>query len=179
MRNRHGGRADLKVERKLAEKYRRMHMKTLYFKLSSIIPADHRTTAKDVMTKQDNLDQATSYIKYLRERIENLKQRRLVQSSTARNEMGTGYLLPIIEVKYQDLNLEILLISGVNKSFMFHEVINVLEEEGAEAVSTRIGLEPSRVSERLKELVKCLELAVAEYKVQLLIVLPCSLEGIN
>ncbi|URD85106.1 Transcription factor bHLH36 [Musa troglodytarum] len=170
MRNRHGGRADLKVERKLAEKYRRMHMKTLYFKLSSIIPADHRTTAKhasiaiihvdipsthkDVMTKQDNLDQATSYIKYLRERIENLKQRRLVQSSTARNEMGTGYLLPIIEVKYQDLNLEILLISGVNKSFMFHEVINVLEEEGAEAVSTRIGLEPSRVSERLKELVK-------------------------
>ena len=86
------------------------------------------------MTKQDNLDQATSYIKYLRARIEKLKQRRLVQTSAARNEMGTGYLLPIIEVKYQDLNLEILLISGVNKSFMFHEVINVLEEEGAEVI---------------------------------------------
>ncbi|CAL9137978.1 unnamed protein product [Musa acuminata var. zebrina] len=174
MRNCHGGRADLKVERKMAEKYRRLHMKTLYLKLSSIIPAEHRTTAKDIMTKQDNLDQATSYIKYLRARIEKLKQRRLVQTSAARNEMGTGYLLPIIEVKYQDLNLEILLISGVNKSFMFHEVINVLEEEGAEvihasfsvvgdkiyhtihsqAVSPRIGLEASRVSERLKELVK-------------------------
>lgn len=89
---------------------------------------------QDAMTKQDSLDQATSYIKYLRERIEKLKQRRLVQTSTARNEMGTGYLLPIIEVKYQDLNLEILLISGANKSFMFHEVINVLEEEGAEVI---------------------------------------------
>ncbi|THU45187.1 hypothetical protein C4D60_Mb02t15280 [Musa balbisiana] len=174
MRNYHGGRADLKAERKMAEKYRRLHMKTLYSKLSSIIPAEHRTTAKDIMTKQDNLDQATSYIKYLRERIEKLKQRRLVQTSTARNEMGTGYLLPIIEVKHQDLNLEILVISGANKSFMFHEVINVLEEEGAQvihasfsvvgdkiyhtihsqAVSTRIGLEASRVSERLKELVK-------------------------
>ena len=89
---------------------------------------------QDAMTKQDNLDQATSYIKYLRARIEKLKQRRLVQTSAVRNEMGTGYLLPIIEVKYQDLNLEILLISGVNKSFMFHEVINVLEEEGAEVI---------------------------------------------
>ncbi|THU47552.1 hypothetical protein C4D60_Mb09t16770 [Musa balbisiana] len=130
MRNCHVGRADLKVERKMAEKYRRLHMKTPYLKLSSIIPAEHRTTSKDIMTKQDNLDQTTSYIKYLRERIEKLKQTRLVQTSTARNEMGTGYPLPIIE----DLNLDILLISGANESFMFHEVMNVLEEEGAQVI---------------------------------------------
>ncbi|CAL9088807.1 unnamed protein product [Musa textilis] len=173
MKSRSGGGANCKVERKTAEKYRRMHMKSLCDKLSSIIPKEHRTIAKDVLTQQDNFDQATSYIKTLRERIERLKQRKLMQTSRVRNDMTMRFPSPIVEVRHQDLNLEILLISDLNKRFMFREVVNVIEEEGAEvvnasfsivgdkiyhtihsqAVSSRIGLEASRVYKRLKDLI--------------------------
>ncbi|RWV78972.1 hypothetical protein GW17_00059968 [Ensete ventricosum] len=80
-----GGRADLRVERKMAERYGRLHMKTLYCKLSSIIPAEHRTRAK-----------------------------------------ASILLLPAL---------------------LFHSCKRL-------AISTRIGLEASRVSEKLKGLVK-------------------------
>ncbi|CAL9077301.1 unnamed protein product [Musa acuminata var. zebrina] len=173
MKSRSGGGANSKVERKTTEKYRRMHMKSLCFKLSSIIPEEHRNISKDVLTQQDNFDQATSYIKKLRERIERLKQRKLMQTSTVRSETTMRFASPIIEVRHQDLNLEILVISDLNKRFMFHEVINVIEEEGSEvvtanfsivgdkiyhtihsqAVSSRIGLEASSVYERLKDLI--------------------------
>ncbi|KAG6526158.1 transcription factor bHLH167-like [Zingiber officinale] len=164
-----------KVERKTVEKNRRTHMKKLCSKLSSIIPKEHRNIHKDVLTQQDNLEDATSYIKILRERIEILKQRRLLQVSKMRStDVGIGFGLPIVEVRCNDVNLEVLIvISRVSKRFLFHEVISVLEEEGAkvvnanfsvvgdkifhiihsQAVSSRIGLDASRVTQRLKELV--------------------------
>ncbi|WOL12504.1 hypothetical protein Cni_G21271 [Canna indica] len=133
-----GGGTDSKLQdKKTVEKYRRMHMKSLCFKLSSVIPKEHRTIHKDVLTQQDNLDQATSYIKVLQERVENLKRRRLMvmEAGRAKNDMGIGFRLPIIEVRHRDLTMEVLLISGLSKKFMFHEVISVLEEEGAEIVN--------------------------------------------
>ncbi|KAJ8471253.1 hypothetical protein OPV22_025596 [Ensete ventricosum] len=168
------GKADDRMERKTVEKYRRMHMKSLCLKLSSIIPKEHKTTSKDVPTQNDNLDEATSYIEKLKERIENLKQRRLAWAMTETNGVTVRFQLPILEVRQRDMDLEILLISRASKRFMFHEVINVLEEEGADVVnasfstvgdkifhtihskafSARIGLEASRVYERLKDLVR-------------------------
>ncbi|XP_010936746.3 transcription factor bHLH162 [Elaeis guineensis] len=179
MKSSNGGSA-AKMERKMVEKNRRMHMKRLCFKLSSLIPREHISSSKDVLTQQDYLDQAASYIKSLQGRIENLKHRRELQTSTnginkdISNEMPIGMRLPVIEVRHQESNLEVVLISGLNRSFTFHEVISILEEEGAEvvnanfsvvgdkifhtihsqAVSSRIGLEASRVSERLAELVQ-------------------------
>ncbi|XP_008787951.1 transcription factor bHLH162-like [Phoenix dactylifera] len=179
MKSSSGGSA-AKMERKTVEKNRRMHMKSLCMKLASLIPKEHISTSKDVLTQQDHLDVATSYIKKLQDRIENLKQRRELRTSIdgINNDMSSGMTigirLPVIEVRHQDSNLEVVLISGLDKRFMFHEVISILEEEGAEvvsasfsavgdkifhvihskAVSSRIGLEVSRVSERLKELVQ-------------------------
>ncbi|XP_074563885.1 transcription factor bHLH167-like isoform X2 [Curcuma longa] len=169
----HGTSTIRKVERKTVEKNRRTHMKKLCFKLSSIIPKEHRS-----IHKQDNLEDATSYIKILRERIEILKQRRLLQVSKTRStDVAIGFGLPIVEVRCNDVNLEVLIVisssGGVSKRFLFHEVISVLEEEGAkvvnanfsvvgdkifhiihsQAVSSRIGLDASRVTQRLKELV--------------------------
>ncbi|XP_074563884.1 transcription factor bHLH162-like isoform X1 [Curcuma longa] len=174
----HGTSTIRKVERKTVEKNRRTHMKKLCFKLSSIIPKEHRSIHKDVLTQQDNLEDATSYIKILRERIEILKQRRLLQVSKTRStDVAIGFGLPIVEVRCNDVNLEVLIVisssGGVSKRFLFHEVISVLEEEGAkvvnanfsvvgdkifhiihsQAVSSRIGLDASRVTQRLKELV--------------------------
>ncbi|XP_020097054.1 uncharacterized protein LOC109716143 [Ananas comosus] len=191
-----------KVERKTIEKNRRMHMKNLSMNLLSLIPKDHFTTSKDALTQLDHLDVAASYIKKLRGRIEKLKQRREsgpsiegVREDASEGTMTTattaaatiGVRLPVVEVRYQDRHLEVVLIISSNSSssssssssnsqkrrFRFHEVISLLEEEGAEvvnanfsvvgdkvfhtihsqAVCSRIGLEASRVSERLKKLV--------------------------
>ncbi|RRT54546.1 hypothetical protein B296_00049122 [Ensete ventricosum] len=206
------GDAAAKMERKTVEKNRRMHMKRLCMKLASLIPKEYAANSKDMLSQQDHLDQATSYIKDLRGRIERMKQQRgdIRTSAEGTNkdvdsEMKTEFRLPVVEVRHRDQNLEVVLVSGLQKRFKFHEVIGVLEEEGAEvvnanfsvvgemifltihsqvitvsvlysinsiskreelsnlqlllcslmqAVSSRLGLEASRVSERLKELIR-------------------------
>ncbi|KAF8407928.1 hypothetical protein HHK36_007068 [Tetracentron sinense] len=94
-------------------------------------------------------------------------------SKNIRDSMTMGLRLPVIELRDLGTTLEVILISGLNKNFMFYEVISVLEEEGAEVMnasfsvvgdkvfhtihsqvtSSRVGIETSRVCERLKELV--------------------------
>ncbi|KAH7658710.1 Achaete-scute transcription factor-related protein [Dioscorea alata] len=163
-----------KMERKTVEKNRRLHMKRLCSQLSSFIPKDDFHNSKEVLTQPDHLEQAAKYIKELKERIEKLKEKR--RGMMMNNEgMDIGCNLPVIEVRHLDSTLEVLLISGIHsKSFMFHEVISLLEEEGAEvlnanysvvgdkifhtihsqAVSSRIGFDTTRVSERLRQLVR-------------------------
>ncbi|KAJ0962841.1 hypothetical protein J5N97_027963 [Dioscorea zingiberensis] len=171
-----------KMERKTIEKNRRLHMKRLCCQLSSLIPKEEIPSSKEVLTQPDHLEQAARYIKKLRERIEKLSQRKkmVVNIEGLNREMDGGMniggcSLPVIEVRHMDSTMEVVLISSLNnKRFMFHEVIGVLEEEGAEvvnasfsvvgdkifhtihsqAVSSRIGLETGRVSERLRELVR-------------------------
>ncbi|CAL9115713.1 unnamed protein product [Musa acuminata var. zebrina] len=174
------GDAGAKMERKTVEKNRRMHMKRLCMRLASLIPKEYATNSKDMLSQVDHLDQATSYIKDLQGRIERMKLRGGIRTSAegtnkdVDREMTTEFRLPVVEVRHQDLNLEVVLISGLEKRFKFHQVISVLEEEGAEvlnanfsvvgemifhtihsqAISSRLGLEASRVSERLKELIR-------------------------
>ncbi|WOK97782.1 transcription factor bHLH162 [Canna indica] len=167
-----------KIGRKIVEKNRRMQMKTLCMKLSSLIPKEHNTSPKDMLTQQDHLEQATSYIKKLQKKIETMKQRRVPRMNIKESgkDIGggltMGFQLPVVEVRHDDSNMEVVLISGLEKRFMFHEVISIIEEEGAEvinasfsvvgekifhiihsqAISSRLGLEASRVTERLKKL---------------------------
>lgn len=120
------------------------------------------------MTQLDQLDSAAAYIKQLKERIEALKQRRAQQGAAA----GGGVRMPVVEARYQDGTLDVVLISEAGRPFKLHEVITVLEEEGAEVVSAsfsvvgdkifytihsqalspRIGIDAARVSDRLKDL---------------------------
>ncbi|GJN37715.1 hypothetical protein PR202_gb26696 [Eleusine coracana subsp. coracana] len=183
-----GGGGGCKLERKDVEKNRRLHMKGLCLKLSSLIPpsaAKHASLLsapapascsnlnKDAATQLDHLDNAATYIKQLKQWIEELKQRK---SGVSCHEQGTaasgGVRMPVIEVRYQDGTLEVVLVSEAGRPFKLHEVITVLEQEGAEVVSasfsgvgdkifytihsqafsSRIGLEASRVSERLQDL---------------------------
>lgn len=98
------------------------------------------------MTQQDYLDLAASYIKSLQGRIEKLKQKRESGTNSnginkdISNEMPIGTRLPVIEVRHQESNLEVVLISGLNRSFTFHEVISILEEEGAEVVNATFSI---------------------------------------
>lgn len=87
------------------------------------------------------MDQAAAYIKKLRENIEGLKERRALAAHIVgiNKDMSDGMMLefrtPVIEVKDLGSTVEVVLISGLNKNFMFCDVISVLEEEGAEVVN--------------------------------------------
>ncbi|KAF8037181.1 hypothetical protein BT93_B0172 [Corymbia citriodora subsp. variegata] len=185
----------IKPDRKTVERNRRIHMKGLCFKLASLVPSHHpKSTSKDMLSQQDQIDQAAAYIAQLKERVERLKAKKElvaarldVGRSRAAAGRGNGSAaldggafrrasaLPVVNIRDWDSGLEVTLISGcgASKSFMLYEVIGILEEEGAEVVSasisnigdkvfhtlhaqvrlSRVGVETSRVSQRLHELV--------------------------
>uniref|UniRef100_A0A453DN33 BHLH domain-containing protein n=1 Tax=Aegilops tauschii subsp. strangulata TaxID=200361 RepID=A0A453DN33_AEGTS len=185
-----------KMERKDVEKNRRLHMKGLCLKLSSLLPASSAhhlrhysstsssppSSNKDAATQLDQLDSAAAYIKQLRARIEDLKRRK--QAALSGNTVGCSSsvsagdyksqtaALPVIEVRHQDGTLDVALASEAGRPFRLHEVMAVLEQEGAEVVSAsfsvvgdkifytlhsqalcpRIGLDAGRVAQRLRGL---------------------------
>ncbi|KAG2596205.1 hypothetical protein PVAP13_5KG146900 [Panicum virgatum] len=192
------------VERKEIERKRRQQMKSLCATLASLIPKEDYS--RDAMTQLGSLDEAAAYIKKLKERVDELQQKRssaqLMAADTSGGGGGGGGSVastsaaataasggarseedaaeeaaeaPVVEVvHYNDgSSLDVVLISSVERPFKLHEVVTVLEEEGAEiinanlsvvgrkifhtihcrAFSPRIGIEVSRVSERLRALV--------------------------
>ncbi|KAJ0987222.1 hypothetical protein J5N97_005578 [Dioscorea zingiberensis] len=122
------GRKAEKLERKIIEKNRRIHMKNLLFQLSSIIPNTqyHNASGQQGVL----LDEATTYIKKLKERVETLE----LQKKHMSNNMNNGKVT--IQVRCLDACMEIVLMSRLmNKSFKLGEVIlRILEEEGAEVI---------------------------------------------
>ncbi|KAI5562617.1 hypothetical protein BDE02_15G064100 [Populus trichocarpa] len=168
-----------KLDRKTVEKNRRVHMKDLCFKLASLVPHHFFKPSKDMLSQQDQLELAACYIKQMRERVEKLKrvkEQAITTIQTSRSGMTSmmiGLRLPVIELRDFGSSIEVVLVSGLNKNFMFYEVITVLSDEGAEVVSasystvgdkvfhtihaqvriSRVGVETSRVWERLQELI--------------------------
>jgi len=199
--NSSGTTAAAAVERKEIERKRRQQMKSLCAKLASLIPKEDYS--RDAMTQLGSLDEAAAYIKKLKERVDELQQKRssaqlmaagtsgggggsVASTSTATAAASGGARseedaaeeaaeAPVVEVvhHHDGSSLDVVLISSVERPFKLHEVVTVLEEEGAEiinanlsvvgrkifhtihcrAFSPRIGIEVSRVSERLRELV--------------------------
>ncbi|KAF3437049.1 hypothetical protein FNV43_RR19802 [Rhamnella rubrinervis] len=166
----------MKLDRKTVERNRRIHMKSLCFKLASLIPSQYFKPSKDMLSQQDQLDIAASYIKQLSGKIDKLKveKEEAVKAKEGSNvNIMIGSRLPVIELKDMGSSIEVILISGLNKNFMLSEVVSVLEEEGAEVVSasfstvggkvfhslhaqvkiSRVGVETTRVWQRLQDLI--------------------------
>ncbi|XP_058087911.1 transcription factor bHLH162-like [Magnolia sinica] len=165
-----------KLERKAIEKNRRIHMKSLCFKLASLIPSHY---PKEGLSQQDQVDLAAAYIQKLQAKIEGLKEKRdLAMSIDGINKYMRGGMMigvgsPIIEVRDLGSTLEVVLISGLDRKFTTCDVISVLEEEGVDVVSanfsftadkviyiihsqvtnSRVGFESGRVYQKLKDLV--------------------------
>ncbi|GLT47229.1 hypothetical protein SLA2020_209390 [Shorea laevis] len=171
-----------KPDRKTIERNRRINMKNLCFKLVSLIPHQHpNPSSKDIIISQhEQLDLAANYIKHLTERVSKLKT--IKEQVTKSTEAGTssntterapvGLRLPVVELRDSGSSIEVIVISGLKKNFMLHEVITILEEEGAEVVNasfstigdkvfhsvhaqvkiSRVGVETSRVCQRLQEI---------------------------
>ncbi|KAA8529577.1 hypothetical protein F0562_034323 [Nyssa sinensis] len=120
-----GSSSSSKLERNAMEKKRRMEMKVQFSKLAFLISTEQ--TSKKRMPPDVLLDKATSYVKQLKENVEQLKQRK--------EDMAGGSMLPVLALReHMDSTLEVNLITELNKNFMLYAVIGVLEEEGADVV---------------------------------------------
>ncbi|XP_019152553.1 PREDICTED: transcription factor bHLH100-like [Ipomoea nil] len=138
-----------KLDRKTVERNRRIHMKNLCGKLVSLIPPQHRQPAaasRELVSQQDQLDQAVTYIKELKERVEKLKKktRKLVPAGEEEEEeekercsgsASASLKAPILQVRELGSSLEVKLISCCTTNFMMHQVIKIVEEEGGQVVS--------------------------------------------
>ncbi|XP_011087146.1 uncharacterized protein LOC105168709 [Sesamum indicum] len=177
-------RRSCKLERKTIEKNRRILMKTLCFKLVSLIPDHHFKPPKELLSQQDQLEQATTYIKLLAARVEEMKRRKTqaVMTSTTANptrssKNNAGFMgrskPPVVKIRELGSNLEVVLISGLCKTVMLHQVISIIEQEGAEVVNvnlsniagqifhtihaqvkvSRVGVDSTRIRVRIQELI--------------------------
>ncbi|KAF7026633.1 hypothetical protein CFC21_038736 [Triticum aestivum] len=182
------------MEKKDSEKERRQRMKGLCDKLASLIPKEHNPH-DDTMTQLGSLDVAASYIKMLKERVDELQRKKTtalamatlqgvsgisIPSTTSsgagspEREMYLKASAPVLEVRQpNDSSMEVRMICNTEKPIKLHEVLTILEEEGANiinanhsvvghkifytilsrAFSTRIGIDDSRISKRLGALV--------------------------
>ncbi|KAL8154235.1 hypothetical protein V2J09_011995 [Rumex salicifolius] len=173
-----------KIDRKTVEKNRRLQMKRLCTNLVSIIPSPYFNSSEEMAssTQQDQLQQATNYILQLRERLQQLKEKKAKLSMLdvnksdfiRENDETLDSCYPIMELK--DLGnscFQVTLISRLHKNFMLFEVISVLEDEGADVVAVhvvtndnkvyhtflaqakcpRVGVETSRIGGRLHDLI--------------------------
>ncbi|KAG6425266.1 hypothetical protein SASPL_115693 [Salvia splendens] len=165
-----------KLLRKTIEKNRRIRMKAFCYKLVSIIPDHHFSQPKELLSHPDQIDEASSYIKMVRERIEVLNRRKaqLISSYVTRTgHGGAGHKYPILTVKELGFCVEVMLISGLNKNFMLSQVISLIEQEAAQVLSvnitrvgesiihtihaqvkiSRVGVDTSRISDRIQEII--------------------------
>ncbi|KAK1552698.1 hypothetical protein Q3G72_022005 [Acer saccharum] len=156
-----------RINRNLLERNRRIQMNTLLSKLFSLVPQ------RQQFSVCESVVHATSYIRNLEEKIKKLRKRKEVILKGDHDDHDEKFYPVVMNVKSSEYTLEVSIISGLKKNFLLHQVISVLVEEGAEVVNityhytdgrvfhtiyskpiyTRIGIETSRVEERLKKLI--------------------------
>ena len=119
-----------------------------------------------MLSQLDQLDLAASYIKQLRERVEQLKGRkeqamRIGSSSdTINDKMKIGTKLPLIDLREFGSSIEVILITGLQKNFMLSEVLSILQEEGAEVVSASFSAVNDKVFHTIHAQVLCRKLII-------------------
>ncbi|KAM7468640.1 hypothetical protein LguiB_016202 [Lonicera macranthoides] len=166
-----------KVERNVKERNRRMQMKDL---LSMLYSSMQIKPSGEKLPLLALLEQAASYLKQLKVRVEKLKEMKeqLLKESegmpttTTTKDEAEIKIVPAVEVKEMGSTVEVNLITGLDKSFMLHQILIVLQEEGAEVMTatysttdhrifytihfqalwSRLGIEVSRVQQRLRQL---------------------------
>ncbi|KAK1373254.1 Transcription factor bHLH36 like [Heracleum sosnowskyi] len=167
-----------KPDRKTVEKNRRVHMKQLCNQLTSLIPPHHFNLSRELLTVQDQVDQATAYIKQLKERRDELKVKKEVLTLMSENgnispPVSASFTMPVVELRESgSSNLEVLVVSSLENNIRLCNVIGVLQEEEADVVGTnistvgdrvfhivhaqakfsRVGVDTSRILQRLREL---------------------------
>ncbi|KAG5536856.1 hypothetical protein RHGRI_024329 [Rhododendron griersonianum] len=167
-----------KLDRKIVERNRRIYMKDLCFKLTSLIPphqlnsSQNDTNSQGMQSRQHQLDEAGTYIKLLEKRVEELKARRVALAmgnhDGTDNDGNTSIRieLPVVELREcLGSSLEVVLITGLKKNFAISEAIVVIEDEGAEVVSASFSTVGDKVFHTLHAQVKVCRVGVDTAKV--------------
>ncbi|XP_018489352.1 transcription factor bHLH167-like [Raphanus sativus] len=164
-----GSSLSLREKRNLREKGRRMRMKDLFCLLSSHVSPTRRLPVPQL------IDQSTSYMIQLKEKVTYLKEKKktLLGEVRCRSERSSS-LLPKLSIHSRDSIIEMnLIISDNVKRLALHELMRVFEEEGAQVMSanlqnlndrtaytiiaqaiiSRIGIDPSRIEKRVREII--------------------------
>ncbi|CAA3021544.1 transcription factor bHLH162-like isoform X2 [Olea europaea var. sylvestris] len=162
-----------KADRKTIERNRRNQMKSLYSKLSSLLPHQN---SREAVPLPDQLGEAANYIKNLQISLEKIKQKKDCLTGVGKCSSSTmGRLkLPNIEIHVIGLAVEVALITGLDCQFMFSEIVRMFHEEGAEVLRASFSIqgetvfhtihsklgetsapedEASRITEKLKKIV--------------------------
>ncbi|CAK9180299.1 unnamed protein product [Ilex paraguariensis] len=129
-----------RVGRNEIERGRRMQMKAHFSRLASLIPTKERLALPSL------LDQSTSYIRQLKQRLEELRKRRekLQGDRAVIEEQRDSLMLPVLAIREVGSALEINLITGVNQNCLLYEIFSVLREEGAEVLTASCSTVGSR-----------------------------------
>ncbi|CAL5403696.1 unnamed protein product [Camellia sinensis] len=127
-----------KIERRIIEKNRRNHMKSLYSKLYSLLP--NHDPSKEAVPQTDRLEEAKKYIKSLQMRLEKYKEKKETllgrkRSHSCITDFKRALKSPQIEIREMGPVVNVVLISGQEDKFFFHEIIRLIHEEGAEVVN--------------------------------------------
>ncbi|KAM7475539.1 hypothetical protein LguiB_022782 [Lonicera macranthoides] len=151
-------------------------MKSLAFKLTSLIPPHHFKPSKDLLSQPDQLDQSAVYIKQLRQRIEELKREKALKAAGTGASNNTiedsetingSTIPPVLELREMGSSLQLVLISGMKKKklMLLHQVINILEEEGAEVVRASFSVVGHKVFHIIHAKVRVCRIGVANSSV--------------
>ncbi|XP_023542172.1 transcription factor bHLH167-like [Cucurbita pepo subsp. pepo] len=125
-----------RTDEKIIERNRREEMKALLSELHSLVP--NQSSTEGEMTLSDQLENATNYIKQLKENVEKLKEKReklmgLGEKSTITSENKARLILQV-EAHRVGSSLEILLTTGSVYHLVLRQIIQLLQENGTEIV---------------------------------------------
>ncbi|OMO53343.1 hypothetical protein COLO4_36769 [Corchorus olitorius] len=160
-----GSSSSSRLKRSLMERERRLNMKNLFAHLCSLLPPKPTK-----MTVLELVDEAREYVKQKQQRMEQLKQTKVQLENDYGCKVGKSI---VITTRDSDSCLEVNLVVSADLKFELSKFLIVLEEEGAQvtsamyhregdrficsiqsqAICSRIGIETSRVRERLEGLI--------------------------
>ncbi|XP_058218625.1 transcription factor bHLH162-like [Rhododendron vialii] len=127
-----------KVERRVIEKNRRNHMKSLYANLYSLLPSH---ASKEAVPLPDQIDEAVKYIESLEMKLKKSKEKKETLSSRKRSHSCTSeFKSPQLEIHEMGSTLDVVLITGEDDKFIFHEIIRLIHEEGAEVLNANFSV---------------------------------------
>ncbi|XP_022994474.1 transcription factor bHLH167-like [Cucurbita maxima] len=120
-----------KIDRKLIERNRRAEMKALFSRLHSLVPNQSSTEAETTLL--DQLENATNYIKQLKENVEKLKEKREKLMGSREGETKARLLVQV-EAHQVGSSLEVLLTTGSDYQFVLNQILQLLQENGTQIV---------------------------------------------
>ncbi|URE15990.1 HLH [Musa troglodytarum] len=131
-------RVSARLDRKTVEKNRRIHMKALYAKLLSLLPAS-ASKESVAATLPNQLDEAINYIKATQETLERMKKRKkqlMWCAGIGKDEENTCLRMPKMEVQDFSSGLRVIAISSTcDHQLKFSEAVRIVEAEGNEIIT--------------------------------------------